>query len=241
MVTEVGADAFLGPLPVERLWGVGPATLDKLHRIGVRRVLDLVRVDESVLATSLGASQARHLAALARGIDDRPVEPEREAKSIGHEETFAVDLHRREDLDRELVRLADGVAMRLRASGVAARTVVLKVRDADFRTVTRSTTVADPVDSGRVLWRTARGLLDELGPLPGVRLLGISGTGLVVSAGHQLRLDDAADSWSEADGAVDRIRDRFGMGAITPATAVGDARPPVKERGDQPWGPQEGA
>ena len=94
VVVEAGEEQeFLRPLPVQRLWGVGPVTLDKLHRIGVRRVADLVVVDDAVLASALGHSQARHLLALARGLDDRPVEPEREAKSIGHEETYESDKH----------------------------------------------------------------------------------------------------------------------------------------------------
>ena len=148
VVVEAGNEQeFLRPLPVQRLWGVGPVTLDKLHRIGVRRVADLVAVDEAVLASALGQSQARHLLALARGVDDRPVEPEREAKSIGHEETFETDKHELSELRRELVRLSDAVAQRLRRADVGARTLTLKLRfDTGFQTITRSVTCPEPTD-----------------------------------------------------------------------------------------------
>ena len=107
---------FLDRLAVERMWGVGPVTLEKLHRLGVTRVRDLREVDAALLAASVGAAQARHLSALASGQDDRAVEPDRVAKSIGHEETFAADKFTQAELQRELVRLADGVATRLRQS-----------------------------------------------------------------------------------------------------------------------------
>src|SRR6056297_665264 len=101
---------FLDPLPVQRLWGVGPVMLAKLHRIGVRHVADFASIDESVLASALGAGQARHLLALSSGVDDRPVEPEREAKSISHEETYSTNKYEHAELQRELVRLADAVS-----------------------------------------------------------------------------------------------------------------------------------
>ena len=138
--------AFLHPLPVQALWGVGPATLAKLERLGVATVGDLADLPEGNLVAALGRSQGRHLHALANGHDPRVVEPERKVKSIGHEETFARDHHRRSTLDRELVRFADAVATRLRAQGVAGRTVQIKVRFGDFRTITRSSTLPVAVD-----------------------------------------------------------------------------------------------
>src|SRR6188472_2082324 len=134
---------FLRPLPVTRLWGVGPATFSRLERLGVRTVGDLADLDTRTLRGVLGASQAAHLHALAWGRDTRPVETDREAKSIGHEETYPRDLVEPADLERELVRLADAVAARLRRQGVAARTANLKVRFAGFTTITRSVTTAD--------------------------------------------------------------------------------------------------
>ncbi len=139
--------SFLDPLPVERLWGVGPVTLDKLHRIGIRRVADFALVGERVLTTALGERQARHLLGLARGIDDRAVEPDREARSVSHEETYPANKYEPDELRRELVRLADAVASRLRAAGVGARTLTLKLRfDSGFQTITRSVTCPEPVE-----------------------------------------------------------------------------------------------
>ena len=242
VVGQDTVDAFLGPLPVERLWGVGPATLDKLHRIGVRRVADLVTVDERVLATSLGGSQARHLSALARGIDDRPVEPEREAKSIGHEETFEIDKHEVAELRRELVRLADAVAQRLRRADVGARTLTLKLRfDSGFQTITRSVTSGEPVDLAPEIVALLAPLLDSIDPSPGIRLLGVSGSNLTPMV-RQLRLESASESvpdWSAATGALDEIRERFGTAAIGPASALESGRFRVVRPGEQQWGPGE--
>ncbi len=240
VVDRDAVDAFLGPLPVERLWGVGPATLDKLHRIGVRRVADIVTVDERVLASSLGAAQARHLSALARGIDDRPVEPEREAKSIGHEETFETDKHEVAELRRELVRLADAVAQRLRRADVGARTLTLKLRfDSGFQTITRSVTSGEPVDLAPEIVAMLAPLLDSIDPSPGIRLLGVSGSNLTPMV-RQLTLEsvsDATPDWSAATGALDEIRERFGTAAIGPASALESGRLRVVRPGEQQWGP----
>jgi DNA polymerase-4 len=239
-VIDLGDElSFLHPLPVRALWGVGPKTREKLDRLAIRTVGELAEMPIDALCHAVGDGVGRHLHALAHGRDDRAVIPRQRAKSIGHEETFPVDLTARDDLDRELVRLADGVAMRLREAGVATRTIVLKVRFGDFRTVTRSVTVPDPVDSGRSLWQTAKELLDQLDTAQGVRLLGISGTALVSSGVRQLRLDDDGVPWSEADGAMDEVRARFGTDAIAPASALGRAGPKVKQRGDQQWGPDQ--
>jgi DNA polymerase-4 len=242
VVDRDAVDGFLGPLPVERLWGVGPATLDKLHRIGVRRVADLVTVDERVLATSLGAAQARHLSALARGIDDRPVEPEREAKSIGHEETFETDKHEVAELRRELVRLADAVAQRLRRADVGARTLTLKLRfDSGFQTITRSVTSGEPVDLAPEIVTMLAPLLDSIDPSPGIRLLGVSGSNLTPMV-RQLTLESASDAtpdWSAATGALDEIRERFGSAAIGPASALESGRLRVVRPGEQQWGPTD--
>jgi len=242
VVDRDAVDGFLGPLPVERLWGVGPATLDKLHRIGVQRVADLVTVDERVLATTLGAAQARHLSALARGIDDRPVEPEREAKSIGHEETFETDKHEVAELRRELVRLADAVAQRLRRADVGARTLTLKLRfDSGFQTITRSVTSGEPVDLAPEIVTMLAPLLDSIDPSPGVRLLGVSGSNLTPMV-RQLTLESASDAtpdWSAATGALDEIRERFGSAAIGPASALESGRLRVVRPGEQQWGPTD--
>lgn len=231
---------FLRPLPVQRLWGVGPVTLEKLHRIGVRRVADLTDVDEAVLATALGRAQAHHLLALARGVDDRPVEPEREAKSIGHEETFVSDTTTPSEMRTHLVRLSDAVATRLRKAGVGARTLTLKVRfDDGFHTITRSTTGPEPTDQADAIISMLQPVLDAIDPSPGVRLVGVSGSNLA-PVHHQLTLDDAAADvplHGAKEAALDEIRERFGTDAIGPASAVRAGKVRNVKRGGQQWGP----
>ncbi|HWM18285.1 MAG TPA: DNA polymerase IV [Ilumatobacteraceae bacterium] len=234
---------FLHPLPVERLWGVGPVTLERLRRLGVRTVADLASIDESAVIASLGKANGTHLLNLARGIDDRPVEVNRELKSVGHEETFAHDLHDPADLDRELVRLCDAVASRLRERHIGARTLTLKVRFAGFETITRSTTRAEPVDTGPSVVVALRPLLDRVDPTPGVRLLGVSASNFGEPV-EQLSLLEHADPASSvaaaarrAAGAVDEIRDRFGAMAIGPASSVGRNGLRLVRPGAQQWGP----
>ncbi|MGB1723323.1 MAG: DNA polymerase IV, partial [Ilumatobacteraceae bacterium] len=148
VVVEPGMEAvFVATLPVERLWGVGPKTLARLHDIGIRRVPDIVTAPDGLLEGRLGASAAKHLRRLALGIDDRPVETDRGAKSIGQEETFGSDISDLDVARAEMIRLADSVASRLRGSTVAARTVTLKAKFADFDTVTRSVTAGEPLDT----------------------------------------------------------------------------------------------
>jgi DNA polymerase-4 len=234
-------DAFLRPLPARALWGVGPATLTKLERLGVRTVGDIADLPEAALVGAIGQAHGRHLSLLARGIDPRPVEPDQKLRSIGHEETFAHDHHDSATLGREAVRMADAVAWRLRKAGMVARTVSIKVRFGDFRTITRSTTLPAAVDDGPVVAHHALALLGGVDPTPGVRLLGVTVSGLLEGAGRQLSFDDAAGpSWGNASGAVDAIRERFGAAAIGPAAAVGRDGLRVKRRGDGQWGPDDG-
>jgi DNA polymerase IV len=252
VVVEPGEEQrFLDRLAVERMWGVGPVTLDKLHRLGVTRVRDLREVDAALLAASVGAAQARHLSALAIGHDDRAVEPDRVAKSIGHEETFAVDKFTQVELQRELVRLADGVATRLRRAEVGARTVTLKVRFAGFHTITRSATTNDALDLASDLLAVAGPMLRDIDPTPGVRLLGLSGSNL----GPPLRQmtfdgmgDDMGDDdgpqpdstvWASATDAMDAIRERFGATSIGPASALETGGIRVVRPGAQQWGPDQ--
>jgi DNA polymerase-4 len=232
--------AFLHPLPVQALWGVGPKTLEKLHRIGVDTVADLASLDERSIAAALGAANGAHLRRLALGIDDREVVPEQRAKSIGHEETFARDHHSLDTLQHELVRLGDSVASRLRSSDVAGRTISIKVRFHDFRTITRSITLPSAVDTGPDVVRAATTLLSRIDPTPGVRLLGIHVSQLTEGAARQLSLDDVdAPSWDDATGAIDAIRARYGADAIVPASLASPDGIRVKRRGDQQWGPND--
>ncbi len=230
---------FLHPLPLRALWGVGPATLAKLDRLGVDSIGDLAALPRSAVVSAVGQASGRHLHALANGLDDRPVVADGEAKSVSHEETFPRDLLDRELVDRELIRLGDAVARRLRVTGRAGRTVNLKVRYSDFTTLTRSLTLAQPTDSARVVVRTARDLMDALDLRAGIRLLGVGVSSLGTEVAQQLSFDQPDEHWCEAERAVDEIRDRFGAAAIGPAALAGVEGLRVKRQGDQQWGPSQ--
>jgi DNA polymerase IV len=238
---------YLHALPVRRLWGVGPATLNRLQRMGVDTVGDLAALDPKAVVSALGKAHGTHLVDLANGRDDRAVEPDRELKSIGHEETFAHDLHDLADVRRELTRLADAVASRLRAHGLGARTITLKVRDGGFTTITRAVTLAGAVDTADAVIRAATPLLEHVDLAAGVRLLGVSASKFGPPA-EQLRLDDlaapdrSATRWQDASRAIDGVRERFGEQAIGPASSVaidadGSRRVRVVRPGAQQWGP----
>ncbi|MCY4193319.1 MAG: DNA polymerase IV [bacterium] len=217
--------AFLAPRPVGDIWGVGPATLGRLHRIGIATVGELAEFPLEQLEGVVGKAHARHLHSLANAVDPRPVVPETAAKSMSREETFARDLHTHEALGAELAVLSDSVAARLRGAGAAGRTVTVKVRFGDFRTITRSHTLAGSIDSGVALAREAKRLLEAVDVAPGVRLVGVEVSDLEDSGQRQLALDLAGDgapahSWHEVDRAVDRIREKFGSGIIRPAAAA---------------------
>ena len=235
VVTDDDLLAFLHPLPVQALWGVGPATLAKLERLGIATVGRPGRhaADRSSRRRS-GRRRAATSTQLANGIDDRPVEPDRQAKSIGHEETFVEDRHERADLERELVRFADAIGTRLRQAELAGRTVTIKVRFGDFRTITA---LRDPEPSRptrhQVIRREARQLLDGVDPGIGVRLLGVSVSGLTADSTRQLSLDDVdGPDWTEANRAIDEIRERFGARAIGPAVIAGADGLQLKRKGE---------
>jgi DNA polymerase-4 len=233
--------AFLRPLPVGALWGVGPRTAERLARLGITTIGELADLPLAVLVASVGDAHGRHLHAVAHGRDDRPVEPERPVKSISHEETFARDLTDRDDLHRELVRLTDAVTARLRAAGLTARTVQLKVRFPDLRTVTRSCTLAGPVDAAAEVLAAAHALLASVELAPGVRLLGVGVSGLGAGQPCQLSFDTLAEPRPAVDPVVDRVRQRFGPGAIGPASLLGAGGLRRKRPGDQRWGPDRPA
>lgn len=245
-VVETGQEKrFLHPLPVQALWGVGPKTLEKLRGRGITTVGDLAALDEDTSVRYLGDAHGRHLWRLSQGIDAREVEPDLRPKSIGHEETFARDHHSREPLRRELVRMADAVAARLRDHRQSGRTVTIKVRFHDFRTITRSQTLASPISTGPAVARVAKSLLDQIDPAAGVRLLGVSVSHLAGEGARQLSLEGSFGAgwpdtgWEEATKAVDQIRRRFGDDAIVPAVLSDGESIRVKRRGDQQWGPDE--
>ncbi|MEY4130799.1 MAG: hypothetical protein RLZZ31_923 [Actinomycetota bacterium] len=230
---------FLHPLPVQALWGVGPATLAKLQRMGIVTVGDLANLPIENIVAALGKSAGQHLHDLANGIDDRVVVPDREVKSIGHEETFRHNMHDRPSLDRQLVAFADAVSSRLRAKELVGRTVQLKVKFGDFSLLTRSLTLPNGVDDASALLEAARKLLEQVDPSPGVRLLGLSVSGLSRDTARQLSFDDvlSGPSWPEASRTIDEIRARFGDDAIVPTTVIGPQGTGRKRRGQRQWGP----
>ncbi len=245
-----GELAFLHPLPVKALWGVGPATLDRLARFGLSNVGDLARLGEQTLVTALGSSSGAHLYRLANAIDDRPVESDRVMKSIGNEETYPTDLYDRDELNRQIVRLSESVAGRLRAQGVGARTLTLKVRFNDFRTITRAVTSAIPLSTGQAIAQAMKGVFEHIDPTPGVRLLGVTGTNFDEPNQQLSLLDEAPDAaeggptavqtetqWLRATGTLDEIRSRFGVESIGPVSTMrAGALQPVRP-GGQAWGP----
>jgi DNA polymerase-4 len=223
-VVVVGADevlAFLHPLPVGALWGVGERTHEVLERLGVRTVGELAAVPVRVLERTLGDAQARHLAALAAGRDERAVIPYEAPKQISQEETFDRDLDDEEDVLRELLRLSFRVAARLRTEGFRARTAALKVRLASFATLHRSRTFPDPTDVGADLNRVVADLYRAIpGTRRRIRLLGVATSGLVPAGADQLALVRAG-RWGDAERAMDRIERRFGQGAAVLGTLLG--------------------
>jgi DNA polymerase IV len=245
LVVDPGAELeFLHPLPVTRLWGVGPATRRRLERFGVNTVGELARLPESTLVRELGAAAGAHLHALAWNRDDRAVEPDRATKSIGHEETFATDRTDLDGLDRDALRMADAVAARLRAASKTARTVQLKVRYGDFRTITRSHTLPTPTDLAREIGDTARALLRAVDLGEGIRLLGVSVQQLDEGVAVQGRLDlddhsaPATDDRRALEDAVDTVRERFGDDAVGSAAFLERGRLRTGRRASL-WGPDD--
>ncbi|MBB6343994.1 DNA polymerase IV [Nonomuraea muscovyensis] len=215
--------AFLHPLPVSALWGVGERTEQALVRLGIRTVGDLARVPPATLQRELGQAVGTHLAALAWGRDERPVTAHAPDKSIGNEETFAVDVDDPEVIRRELLRLSEKVAARLRKGGHVGRTVSVKLRRADFSTITRSRTLKEPTDVAQEIYATACGLFEAAGlERVRLRLVGVRMENLRAadSASHQLALGERETGWREAERAMDKAIRRFGPDAVLPASLV---------------------
>jgi DNA polymerase-4 len=212
--------SFLDPLPARALWGVGEKTMDVLSRLGVKTVGDLGRMPHVVLGRLLGDQHAKDLQELARGGDVRSVVPYEPPKSVSHEETFGRDLDDEEALLRELLALSQRVGARLREDGYRARTVTLKVRLANFTTLTRSRTTEPATDVAADLYHVTSELFRALpGARRRVRLLGVAATGLVPAGEEQLALL-RGERWGDVERAVDRIEKRFGQGSAMPAALL---------------------
>jgi len=208
---------FLDPLPVARLWGVGTVANRALERAGISTIGELRRYPAAVL-TGLFGKLGQHISQLAEGVDERPVVPDRVAKSISHETTFDADLHDREALRAWLLELTEQLAARLRRQRLRARTIQIKLRYPDFKTVTRAQTLSEPTDITLQLWTAAERLLRDNLPArhPGVRLLGVSVSGLGAADPIQGSLFDAdvRQRQSRLDTLVDAINGRFGAIAL---------------------------
>jgi DNA polymerase-4 len=229
VVPADGVLGFLHPLPVAELWGVGKQTGQVLARLGLRTVADIAHTPVATLERELGQAAAAHLSALATGRDERQVVPGTQEKSIGAEETFAADVCDPEVIRRELLRLSGRTARGLRAAGCSARTVVVKLRLASFKTITRSRTLPEPTDVAQQIYATACELYAAAGldASARLRLVGVRATGLIPAsaAAQQLAFGDRPVSWREAERAVDRIAGRFGTDTVRPAILVDGERP----------------
>jgi DNA polymerase-4 len=223
VVPRDGLVEFLHPLPVAALWGVGEKTEEQLTRLGLHTVGDIAAIPERTLQRALGVAAGSHLWSLAWGRDERRVVPTEPDKSIGAEETFDTDIDDPEIIHRELLRLSERTAERLRAQGYVGRTISIKVRFADFTTITRAKTLKEPTDVARVLYSTARGLFDALGlERARLRLVGVRVEHLVPAdvAPMQLEIGGDGPGWRDAERAMDRAASRFGRGAVRPAALV---------------------
>jgi len=228
VVVEPGREQeFLAPLPIRRLWGVGPKTEEALSRLGIRLISDIARMERAELALRLGQS-GEHLWQLAHGRDDREVSPEEGFKSIGHETTFDRDTGDRRLLHDTLLELTEKVSRRLRAHRARGRVITVKLREADFSTSTRRTTLPQPVDTTEkifpVAWRLIQGLMRQ-GKL--VRLIGVYASHLATpeEAGQLPLFEPAPERDRKLAQAFDKITNRFGDHSITRAALV----PPRKK------------
>src|SRR5437588_2180847 len=214
--------AFLHPLPVERLWGVGRVTAAKLRARGVTTVGQVAALAEATLVTMLGRASGRHLHALAHNRDPRPVQTRRRRRSIGAQRALGRRHRSPEEIATVLISLVDRVSRRLRAARRACRTVVLRMRFEDYSCATRSYTMGEPTAQTQVVLRTATGLLQASLPaiqLRGLTLIGIALANLVDEAAIQLSFP--FDRGRELDATLDRVRDRFGSDAITRGALLG--------------------
>ena len=216
--------AFLHPLPVERLWGVGPVTARKLRARGIATVRQVAILPESVLVSMLGQASGRHLHALAHNLDPRPVRPRRRRGSIGSQRARGRRPWTPESVDADLVTLVERVTRRMRTAGRSGRTVVLRLRFDDYTRATRSHTLPHATASTERILATARGLLADALPMlerRGVTLLGISVANLDDALALQLTLPFDPHESDALDAVVDLVRERFGTKAITRAVLLG--------------------
>ena len=217
---------FLHGLPVGALWGVGGRTGAILDREGIDTIGDLAHAPLARLTKLLGVASAHHLHDLAWGIDPRPVAPARAEKSVGMERTFEEDVRSRAQIEEFILAASHDCARRLRAGGVVGWTIGIKMRGADFHTITRSVSLVAPTDTGRDIARAARELFArEDMPIGGVRLFGVRVEGLQARSGGVAVTLDRDERPAASERAMDQIRTKFGSGALAPATLLGKKTP----------------
>jgi DNA polymerase-4 len=215
VIREEDVDRVLPPLPVTKLWGIGPATAAKLEPLGIRMIGDLRAWPLDSLRRYLG-SEAERYVQLASGIDDRPVVPDRQAKSIGHEQTFGVDVEDRDEVRRVLLGEVEQVGARLRRHGLQARGVSLKIRFGDFETISRSATLKLATNITGELWQAAKGLF-EAWPFQPVRLIGVTAEKLTAGEEQaELFVDVGREKQRKLDAVADQINAKFGKRRIGP-------------------------
>jgi DNA polymerase IV len=230
VVPPDGELAFLHPLPVERLWGVGPATATKLHERGITTVGEVAELAEGALVALLGRATGRKLHALAHNRDPRPVQAHRRRRSMGAQHALGRSPTSLENLDVALVGLVDRVTGRMRVAGRVGRTVVLRLRFDDFSRATRSHTLPYPTASTQAILTTVRELLTIAAPMidrRGITLVGVAVSNLADGRAVQLTLPLAAHSSEALDAAVDEVRQRFGSRALTRAVLLGRGHGPT--------------
>lgn len=212
---------FLHPLPIEAMWGVGRATAAALQGRAIRTVGDIAREPLESLRRIVGKASAERLHELSNGRDARSVETGREMKSVGHEETFAEDVTDAAQLHRELLRLSARTGERLRAKGLEARTVAIKVRWDTFETVTRSRTLAEATGATHRIYRTALELFESLSTaMRPVRLIGVRAEQIAPEGSDPAALWSDDQGWRAVDDAADQVRGRFGDAGVMPATLL---------------------
>jgi DNA polymerase-4 len=216
---------FLHPLPIGALWGVGAKTAEQLERLGLRTVGDVANTSLASLTKALGVGAGEKLHALAWARDPRSVTLGREEKSVGHETTFEYDVTDPAIVRRELLRMSDQVAVRLRRAGLIGRTVVLKLRYGDFTTITRSRTIDDHTDLGRRIYDEVVDIYAQVEkPDARIRLVGVRVEQLVPAGDAVLALWDTDEDWRDAEQAIDAVSERFGRGLVRPAALI---KPPA--------------
>lgn len=200
---------FLAPLPVSRLWGVGEVTEKKLKLLQVDSVGKLRQIDPYTLERTLGKA-AIELYNLAWGRDERPVIPDREAKSIGNEDTFETDIEQPDEIRTKLLDLAERVGWRVRKEGLAGKTITLKVRFSSFRTITRSVTLQDPVSLDEVIYEIALQLMDKIVVKEGIRLLGVSVSNFSQRSTQLCLFNEVTEKREKIASTMDELKERFG-------------------------------